>query len=524
MSVKPSQLGLPSKFELFRDGQLEAVDQIASLEKRFTLLSAPTGSGKTIIYMALARLLEARTLVLVGTKGLQDQITEDFDEMGVVDQRGQGNYPCLALEEGGEFYKLAPPAGCDKGPCHAGVDCLLKKRGCEYFDAQRRSKQAEVVVTNYAYWLALGAWSDPGALGVFDLLVLDEAHNAPDWVTQAASVQITLKELMELDVDAPSTYDPVLDWSRWAARASQVCKREYQAATDVRERLRFQRLGARLTRIVEAGSQAPWIVEDLGRRRGVRLGPVWPEPYCERLLFRGIDRVTLTSATLTSQTAGYLGLKKRDFDYLEVDSAFELERRPFVFVTAQPDVRVDRRMTEGHKRIWARRIDGIIADRLDRKGIVHTRSYKRAQELADRSRFHEHMIVPRDGRDTRSMVSRFRAADPPAILVSAALEEGYDFPYDECRYQIIAKVPFLDSRGPLTKARAKLDKEYLNYETARDVIQMTGRGMRAEVDVCETFIVDAHWKCFSRAATFPALFKRAWKRRRGIPEPPRLVD
>jgi len=521
--MNPSELGLPSKFEGFRDGQLEIAAELSSADKRFVLLSAPTGSGKTIIYMTLARLLEARTLVLVGTKGLQDQIVADFDEMGVVDQRGQGNYPCLALEDGGEMYGTAPLSMCDRGPCKVGVECGLKERGCEYFDAQRRSRQAQVVVTNYAYWLALGAWSDPAALGQFDLLVLDEAHNAPDWVTRSASAEVGRREVQELDVDAPSIEDPVMDWSRWAARASVVCKRVYGAATSAEEKLRLQGLGRRLARIVAAGgSQDGWIVERW--HGGARLVPVWPRGYCEKLLFRSIPRVVLTSATVTSQTAGYLGLRKKDFDYTEVDSAFSKERRPFVFVTAQPEVRVDRRMTEGHKRIWARRIDEIIAGRMDRKGIIHTRSYRRAQELVERSRFADSMIVPRDGRDTQPMVERFRSSSAPAILVSAALEEGYDFPYDECRYQVIAKVPFLDSRGPLTKARSELDSDYLNYEAAQDLIQMAGRGMRAEDDLCETFIVDGHWKWFSRTATFPGWFKRAWKRKKGIPEPPRLVD
>ena len=76
----PSELGLPEKFQTFRPGQEESALKIVGSDKRFTLLDAPTGSGKSLMYMTAAMLAGGRSLVLVGTKGLQSQILDDFKD------------------------------------------------------------------------------------------------------------------------------------------------------------------------------------------------------------------------------------------------------------------------------------------------------------------------------------------------------------------------------------------------------------------------------------------------------------
>jgi Rad3-related DNA helicase len=258
----------------------------------------------------------------------------------------------------------------------------------------------------------------------------------------------------------------------------------------------------------------PWVVTVQGRA-GVTLAPVWPQFYAERLLFRNIPRVLLVSATLSEQTGGYLGIPRDEREYIEVGSSFDPKRAPLIYV---PTTRVDRRMIEGQNRIWMNRLDGIIGDRLDRKGIIHTRSYSRAQEILRRSKHSDLMILPMGGKVIEG-VEKFKRAQAPCILVSPSVEEGFDFPGELCRYQIIAKVPFVDTRDPLIQERVKMDKGYGNYLAAMSMVQMAGRGMRSTDDWCETFIVDDHWQWFQKAARFPDWFRRAWKWEARVPEP-----
>jgi Rad3-related DNA helicase len=553
--MEPVDLGLPAKFAQFRRGQSDTALGIACADKRFYLLSAPTGSGKSIIYMAVARLLDTRTLVLTSTKGLQAQLNRDFASIGLTDIRGQNNYRCVAVDAGGELSAFGVPGTmCDEGPCRIGVQCAFKptqgnedQAGCLYYDAVRRAREARLVVTNYAYWMTNNKYADPAALGEFGLLILDEAHAAPDELADFCAVRIDRDELRQLTgMSLPPLDESASTWVNWAITALEEVKVRYMAArrdltaigADRRRAARAVKrltdLGKRLKALSEAhkwrrgepshpdvwmpGMQTDWVAEET--RTGAVFSPVWAHAYAEEYLFKSVPRVVMVSAVLQRAAARYLGVAPDALEFSEMGSTFDPARRPLIYV---PTTRVDRRMTEGQVRIWLNRIDDIIDGRLDRKGIIHTRSYDRAKAIMERSR-HSPIMIAHTTRTAREAIERFKRASAPCVLVSPSVEEGYDFPMDECRYQILAKVPFVDTRSAVIRARARSDKTYLNYLTALSVIQQTGRGMRAEDDLCESLMIDDHWVWWKRAARdmFPKWFRAAWRDSARVPEAPRL--
>src|SRR5258707_8109244 len=90
------------------------------------------------------------------------------------------------------------------------------------------------------------------------------------------------------------------------------------------------------------------------------------------------------------------------------------------------------------------------------------------------------------------MVTAFRKT-PEAlgyVLVSPSVMTGWDFPDSQCRFQILAKLPFPDTRSKITQARQALDKDYGPYLMMQNLVQAVGRGMRSKTDWCETLIVD----------------------------------
>jgi Rad3-related DNA helicase len=517
------------------------------------MLSSPTGSGKSVIYMSAARLNDARTLILTSTKGLQAQLLADFDTIGLADVRGQNNYRCTAADKDGPLSDFGNATGaptmCDGAPCHIGVHCPYKKdaegnrpaEGCSYEDAVEQARTAQFVVTNYAYWMTTGKFADPGALGEFDLLVLDEAHAAPDELADFCAVRVDRDELKLIGMALPPLDEGTDAWAGWAVTALNACRAKYVEArrefgaigADRRKAARMLRrltdLGRGLKELASAhrwrradpgnpdvwmpGAQVDWVAEAVPT--GALFSPVWAHAYAEEYLFRKIPRVVMVSAVLQRATARYLGIDDGVLDYREFPSTFDPKRRPLIYVRT---TNVDRHMNEGQTRIWLNRIDAIVAGRLDRKGIIHTRSYERARIITARSK-HRDIMITHTSRTTRDAVARFRQAKAPCVIVSPSLEEGYDFPDDQCRYQIIAKVPFVDSRSAIMRARAKSDKGYLNYLTVLSLIQQTGRGMRAESDMCENFIVDDHiaWFWHAAKAMFPRWFKAAWRSEATVP-------
>ena len=107
-------------------------------------------------------------------------------------------------------------------------------------------------------------------------------------------------------------------------------------------------------------------------------------------------------------------------------------------------------------------------------------------------------------------------------MISPILHQGWDFPYEQCEYLIIPKVPFVDDRPMVMQARKRSDKTYLNYVATLKLQQQSGRGMRAEDDQCEIFILDdnfSRWFYFASKKIFSAWFKQAVKFVDVIPPP-----
>jgi len=808
MTLTPPDLGFNAAlFPEYRAHQLDIAMALTE-HKRFSLLSAPTGAGKSLIYLTAAKLLGARTLILTGTKGLQEQLMSDFSDAGMVDIRGQSNYRCVALDRSlRDFGKRG--GGCDEGPCHAGVYCALRHEGgCHYYDAQDAARHAQIVVTNYAYWMTLGRYSDPHAIGEFDLLVLDEAHTAPDHLSSFCAVSFDSEKvnaLLGLRLPAVSEGLPV--WVDWARSSLTVAIRRTKEAQDDIKKAQGSARGLAVHRVLSLtdiarglerlagagrwlnadaatrdahmpGADTDWVAEAFKTKHssGIRFTPVWAHAYAEPVIFRGIPKIVLVSATLTRDVGKYLGIAPEEMDYREVRSSFDPRRRPLIYV---PTVRVDRSMNEGAKRLWMNRIDKVISTRLDRKGIIHTRciaphhrvltanlewvradsvtrgqrlaafdesapagsgfarqwrtaevedvqvgvrpcvelflddgrvitcsadhlwltnngllprwtradrlmtgakasshltqvvetwevdrtwlggyvaglydgegcfqprrargdgrysavgvafsqkpgsvldraceslvemgfmprysgatsssaaslhiggglsevvrflgsvrpqrllekfsfdgtgklkplrrvrvverrsigmypvvsirttartmiveglashnSYERAREIVARSKWADYMMT-HDTYSLRDVVAAFKDAEPPAILVSPSVEEGFDFPLDECRYQILAKVPFIDGRSPVIKARMQSDKGYGNHIAAMALIQQVGRGVRSSRDFSESFIFDDHFLWFRRQASFPKWFKDSWRILDTVPPAPPLDE
>ena len=138
-------------------------------------------------------------------------------------------------------------------------------------------------------------------------------------------------------------------------------------------------------------------------------------------------------------------------------------------------------------------------------------------------------MLVNDSNNTRTTVERFRRAAPPSVLVSPSLTTGWDLPAEDCEYAIIGKIPFPDTRSPITRARTEEDEDYGPYTAMQIIVQASGRGMRSAEDQCEVFILDENWRWFwPKYKTFaPKWFAESVRRRPPltIPNPlPKLIS
>lgn len=478
----PRELGLP--FDDWRPGQRLAIRTALYAKTPHTVIQSPTGSGKSTIAIALCAMTEGRTATLTATKGLEDQYAQVCDFL--YDVRGQSNYECLAakneLRRFFTFFRQHGHApGCDMGPCHSGIPCTLKESGCLYYDRYRGALASQHPLTNYSYWISMRRFSK--GLGPCERLNLDEAHALPEELMSNCRIEIR-PGLVE--GNPPKS---LKGWKRWAAAKLDALAPAAGDPDDLRVRRRH--LTEALTQIASMDETWAWDIQ--------YDGSVVFEPTVPRLLLPLLydkataPKIVYLSATITRSTLRLLDIPDDQVTFQIMKSRFPVERRPVYLVES---CRVDHKMGDIDKAYWLSRIDKIIKHRRDRKGIIHSVSYLRAQDILAASKYRGIMIAPRRASELAAAVATFRTAKAPVILLSPSIATGWNFPYREAEYQILAKMPFPDTRSHIVKARIEATEGYRDHLTATTVEQTAGRIVRAEDDQGETFIVDDHARWF----------------------------
>lgn len=475
----PQNVGLPESIDRWRPQQEEALNVMITSKRRFKTLCAPTGSGKSAIAVADALLSKVPTCIVTDSRGLQDQYLSIYKETGMVDLRGRSNYDCQSNPD--------PEYTCEDGYASR---CPYKGTvACPSSQAEMRAAISNLVITNYDKWIAARRWGN--GMQHFQKVIFDEAHSCPDALARAMQVYVSVHEIINtLDYhlpDDPST-DDIPTWKEWACGARDLAEIAFIVAQEriknvsnpriswVRQFTHMRNLLRRLSTIATANPK-DWVVEPDGNK-GFQFDPIRPGKYAESNLFFKTPQVTFMSATILPKTMYMLGVAKESFSFLEFDSDFDPKRCPIHWI---PTMRVDVH-AEDLSPLWLK-LDQIIARRKDRKGIVHTISYTRRDQVMAYSRFADKMMFNPRGDPPTAMVEVFKRSKGGSILVSPSIHTGYDFPDDDCRWQFVCKVPF-PPPSKIGKARQAADKEYAAYQAVQYLVQAFGRGMRHKGDAC----------------------------------------
>lgn len=516
--LSPVDIGLPPHFSHFRPAQWEAIEFALYSPQRFVAMCLPTGSGKSITARAIALLTRQRCAIVTSTKGLADQYQSDFGPtrlhtvgrrilgsvvMGDVlyDIRGKGNYQCVDKRH----------VMCDDG---AKVGCG-KQPGttCPYHSALSDARHAMCSGTNYAFWMNInrkGKGLSPiiGAVKPIEVLILDEAHTAPEELVKFLAVRIGEKEVKQvLGTTTPGNED-IEEWVEWARPWGKWCAEEVKeqaakmskqpwskAQHSIGDLRKLESLGKRLTEIADRVREQGWVCEEKqhysSKAKTWEFEPVWPGQYAQQSLFCNVPKVILISATIRRKTMGVLGVKGHEMAYREWPRVFPKSRNQ---VYHYPTIRMNWRTTQTQMKEWVEGIDRILDSRgKDRKGLIHTVSYDRQSFLMTHSRHRKWFIGNTDDPNSETaaeVVKKFRAAQAPCVLVSPSFATGWDFPGTDCEFIIIGKIPWPNIKTKVMKERMKRDPNYAGAIAMQDLVQMAGRGMRFELDRCEVFIVD----------------------------------
>lgn len=514
----------------WREGQAALIHELADWylndQRKFLLLEAPTGVGKSIIAGALMRLLhqldhDFHGIISTVTLNLQEQYTSDTLSGLSKSAWGRANHNCIEI----------PMVSVAAGPCTSGYRCPSRPM-CTYYNERDAAHNASIAILNTAFYItSVNHAGLPEYLGdpagaraantMFDdasLIVHDEAHLLERAIQNQIEVQLPRNFYEQIGHTLPQTSS----YEVWAAWLDEVWM-DVSAMADA-----YDREAKQLARV----GQVP--DNEMGRRatqqrdrlhllhhellparpliehtpRSVNFRPVWGSKFAQPYVWRHARKHLLMSATIVhpKYVAETLGIAEGDYRYITMPSPFVPMRRRIIY---DPQGRVSAKTTPAQFRQVVAAMDTDI-DRahMQEKGIVHSVSYKRADEIVAGSHHRDRMITHAPGAPAkRAAIERFLAAPPGAILVSPAVGVGEDFGRgDNCRFQMFLKYPYPYLGDPVVKARSEQRPESLAMEADMAFVQMLGRGMRSADDWCTSYVYDsaAAWRFRSLPASIQA--------------------
>lgn len=511
-------------FPSTRPGTEEALDAIKKAfdgGKRFVLVNAPTGSGKSGISVAFAR--KHNTVILTPTKILQEQYatTDVFKQEYTI--KGKANYKC-GLPGLGHY-------GVDESICVSDSIAVDSKDLLpDWIKIGAKSKAATILKRQCGesgtcpyYSKLYNIGKVPGAILNYDLfflikqypgqkfgtpmgraLVLDEAHQLIDKVRDIFGYKFSNVAAKRLLGDASGnrkkvSSNRVTRWEtpiEWLERVLGIAQSRMASEKDSKKAARYDKFAKKVSYILgqELSDEKKFYIED--KEKDFEIKPL-DLRYLKSKIFFPFDKILLLSATFPSNFREIFGIKEEESEIVTIPSSFKPKNRPIFFAKDLP--RLNRNTVFKKKMPAIDVLDQILATHKDHKGIIHTSNYKFMDQLYDiYKRDKRFLWVDRD-KDKNQMLEKHTKSDKPTILVSPSMMEGLDLKDELARFGVIIKVPYpmLDE---YTKRMMRIFPTWYDNLTATNVCQAYGRQVRSAEDWSNFYILDGtFWNCIAKA-------------------------
>lgn len=485
---------------------LNEIEKSFKSGKRCVIIQAPTGIGKSHIGATLAKSTTKTThhniikdstpqtlrsfdgtmdysgcFVLTTTKQLQDQYIKTFPESSVL--KGKSNYTC----------SLDPTCDASIAPC----TYLSKKMSncatnlyCPYIEAYRETMLNNFSELNYSLYFLL-----PEELKKKEILVCDEASEIEDVVLSHFSIRLTYKMLNALGVqydilkseNSESGYLWVCNLIESITKIVSNANVGKMTLAQVKKHKVLTNLNEQLKRIMNCWYSCEFIVEL--KDGGVSIAPLKSDSLARSLFCFGKKLVFMSATIINHQVlAKGLGLNKDEYDFIDVDSTFDVKKSPIYVSPAKYDMRYSKIDTDLPKLV--KDVLELCKIHKDEKGIIHTNSFKITNEFKKFVKDDPRFLIREDGVSNEALLREHYENKRPTVLISPSLAFGTSLDNDYGRFQIITKLPYL----PISEKRVKMaaDKNFDWYQMKMwiKLIQMCGRCTRSSDDYSNTYIFD----------------------------------
>ena len=511
-------------YSQIRDAQREAIDfaidTFLKKQKKFCIIEAGTGVGKSAIGVTVARVITEQlarkdevgpgAYFLTTQKILQDQYVHDFKSMSSV--KSSGNYNCsfhkkntcaesqqlLRTEEkGSKFFKSC------------AFNCVYKKEKQKFLDASES-------VTNFPYFMIESNYS--GKITPRQILVIDEGHNIEAELSRFVEISVSqhfAKNLLNLSFPSKPTQYRVFKWitdeylpaaNRKISHIEKMIAR--YGGEKFREKLsQFQKITrqfdllkshvSKLDNFVKIYNGENWVF-DISRTdsRGslkATFKPIDVSPYAQEALFNRGEKVLIMSATIIDRDTfcKTLGVSSSNCEFISIPSPFNPENRPVIF---SPVGSMSAKNIEMTLPKLAAAVSEVMNHHKNEKGIIHCKTFKIANYIKQNVKSTRFIVHDSSNRD--EMLEKHISSKRPTVLLSPSMTEGVDLKDDSSRFQILCKVPYPYLGDKLVKKRMNKFPGWYNLQTAKTIVQSAGRSVRSSSDHAATYILDSDFERF----------------------------
>jgi len=485
----------------WRVNQKEVIDFAMNSNKKFRVVSMPTGGGKSLIGMTCG-IMAGISNYLCSTKILQTQLAKDFPEAKSL--WGRNNYECL----------LDRTKSCDQcssmesNPCQYSGSCIYRVE-------KQKTIASQLRILNYSYFLAETQFS--GKFAGTPLTVIDEVDALESTLIDHISLQFTERSLFRLGIESgPSrktvtAKDGLDSWKEFGVEAmkrsleiSSNISKEIENYDKIIEDWQFQKLRERdyffhlyeRSKMFIENVGPDWIMETQERQGSKQaittFRPLWITPaLSEAFLWSKAENFLLMSATLLPRMVfcKTLGIDIDDVDWMDTPSTFPIERRP---VNVWPVANVTNKTIDEAVPMLSTGINKIFNLHPHSHGLIQGVSYSLCKRVADELK--SDRVKIHTPQDRQMVLDEFMGTEDNTVLMSPSMERGVSLGGSKCEFIIWIKAPYLSLMDRVTSQRlysSPIGKLWYRSVMMLAIVQGCGRGMRSVDDHCVSYLIDS---------------------------------
>jgi ATP-dependent DNA helicase DinG len=493
---------------------LQKLEEPMKGDKKFIVLQAPTGSGKSLIAKTLCNTAKPLTeefkkfvragkiysehvpattgyrgsTVLTITKALQQQYLSIFKDTKVL--KGKNSYDCVVDDN----FKV------DAAPCNFSPelkkDCL-SKRCCNYYNALFDALSSDFNCLNYDMFLTL-----PPSVNKRQIMVCDEASEIEDVLVNKFTYKLPRRVLAQhfkistkfypnkdsmrehlIDVLSQITtqMNVLSTFIRNNTGVSQTHFKKFKAITLLEQGLRL---------LLETWHLSDYIIEHI--EHDIIFTPLKVDNLSKHL-FNNAERVVLMSATIVDHIhfTKSLGINQDEYEYIDIESDFPVENSP-IYISSKMSLNFSN-LNRMLPRV-VKAVESVLDTHHDEKGIIHTHSQYINNYIADNInvKYKSRLLARALGVKNEALFNSHITSALPTVLMSPSMTHGVDLSDDLGRFQIIVKLPYLPIQNERIKRLKDISYRWYVNKMFINLIQSAGRTTRNKEDHSITYILDGN--------------------------------